>query len=184
MKNKTFFKQFIKGLVVTTVFAVSLFAGSGTAHAQDSGICNIIFDQNQLFPVVLTQNNINIQPGLATVDMNKLNVGHDPEAIKAYMQQIAPQYGVDWKLVYAIGVYESGNYNSSLARYSNNFFGRKANSTSWMSYNTAQEGIQDQFKYVKEHYINNGLDTPQKMNHIYCEGNTWQYKVQFIMDTI
>jgi hypothetical protein len=185
-------KQFInqktkKPYIFSFVFAVFsllvLFAPIESAKAYDSGSL-IAFDHNQYFPFSLMAKKTEVDPGISQVDMNKVNIDHDPEAIKAYMQQIAPEYGVDWKLVYAIGAYESGHYKSNLAKYNNNFFGRKATSTTWMRYDSAEEGIRNQFVYIKERYINKGLDTPAKMNRIYCEGDTWQYKVQYIMDNI
>ncbi|MEI6040201.1 MAG: glucosaminidase domain-containing protein [Candidatus Berkelbacteria bacterium] len=173
--NKTFISILI-ALVFVTI------GSTNTAQAKSLINYNINFDKTQPFLLTFTSQKTEVKPGLSQEDMNKVNIDHDPEAIKAYMKQIAPEYGVDWKLVYAIGAYESGYYKSSLAQYNNNFFGRKATSTTWMKYNSAEEGIRDQFLYVKEHYIDRGLDTPAKMNHIYCEGNTWQYMVQSIMD--
>ncbi len=172
-------KQSILALVLFTILIV--FTPTQSAKAYD---VNSVLSLNtaQYFPFNIAPKPADVKPDVPQVDMNKVNIDHDPDAIKAYMQQIAPEYGVDWKLVYAIGAYESGYYKSSLAQYSNNFFGRKATSTTWMSYASAEEGIRDQFLYVKEHYLDRGLDTPAKMNHIYCEGDTWQYKVQYIMD--
>ena len=171
------------GLVILALIAV-LTGSTSSAHAEVTSGPKLVLNSTQAIPVILINNQIQIVPGLAQADMDKVNVDHDPEAIKTFIQQIAPEYGVDWKLIYAIGVYESGNYGSNLARYNNNFFGRKETSTTWRKYNTAEDGIRDEFIYVKEHYINNGLDTPAKMNHIYCVGTDWQYKVQFIMDTV
>jgi hypothetical protein len=171
------------GLVLAASIMVSI-GSVGLAHAQDNSGSNLIFNATQAFPIVLTNNQTQIVPGLAQAEMDEVNINHDPEAIKIFMQQIAPEYGVDWKLIYAIGVYESGNYSSDLARNNNNFFGRKESSTTWRSYDSAEDGIRDEFNYVKENYINNGLDTPAKMNHIYCQGSDWKYKVQFIMDTV
>jgi len=144
----------------------------------------IVFDQTNPWAIALGENKVAIQPGLAKVDMDKLNLDHNPEAIKAYIQQLGAEYDVDWKLVYAIGAYESGYFQSSLAQRNNNFFGRKANSSSWMSYDTAEEGIRNQFDYLKTRYLDKGMDTPAEMNRVYCEGDSWQYKVQFIMDSV
>jgi len=174
-------KMLTQAKTLGLLVAVLAMFGSGTAKAQD---VNLLANTNKLFAFNLILPSAQPQPPVPQVDMNKVNIEHDPEAIKAYMQQIAPEYGVDWKLVYAIGAYESGYYKSNLARNSNNFFGRKATSTTWRSWNTAEEGIRDQFVYLKTRYIDRGLDTPAKMNRVYCEGNTWQYKVQYIMNTL
>jgi hypothetical protein len=170
-------------LVLMALVSVST-SSLGIAKADSTAGPTFTFNGTQPLPIILTNNQIQIIPGLAQADMDKVNVDHDPEAIKTFMQQIAPEYGVDWKLIYAIGVYESGNYGSSLARNNNNFFGRKESSTTWRSYDSAEDGIRDEFTYVKKNYIDNGLDTPAKMNHIYCVGSDWKYKVQFIMDTV
>ena len=178
------FKNKLIGTIVAIVLALglSLFSSITPAKAATNFDATYVLDYHQAIPLILNCRKVEIMPGLAQVDLNKVNVDHDPEAIKTFIEQIAPEYGVDWKLVYAIGFYESGNYSSSLARNSNNFFGRKATSSTWMSYNTAEDGIRDQFVYMKTHYIDRGLDTPTKMNPIYCEGNTWQYMVQAIMN--
>lgn len=107
-----------------------------------------------------------------------------PDAMKAMIQEIAPEYGLDWKLVYAIGYYESGNYNSSLARRNLNFFGRKASSRTWAAWNTPEEAIRDQCAYLKEHYFDRGLNTPYEIGPIYCEGNTWAGKIISVMNRL
>lgn len=165
---------------------VIVFASIGLvkAYTENGYESTVAFDQTQPLPVVLNDRKTEIKPGLAKADIDKLNNEKDPEAIKAYIQEKADEYGIDWKLVYAIGAYESGYFKSSLAQRQNNFFGRKATNTTWMSWNTPQEGIDNQFEYLKTRYIDNGLDTPAEMNHIYCEGDTWQYKVQFIMNSV
>lgn len=187
-KNISLSRQFNKKpyLIVMLVVAfliMVVFTPGKPAKAFDNSNF-IAFNTFNFFPFSLNTKQTEINSGLSQEEMNKVNIDHDPEAIKAYMQQIAPDYGVDWKLVYAIGAYESGHYKSNLAQYNNNFFGRKATSTTWMRYNSAEEGIRDQFVYIKEHYIDRGLDTPAKMNRIYCEGNSWQYKVQYIMNQL
>lgn len=166
------------------LFVIFTFAFMGIVRANEQYKTTVVFDQTQNLPLALDNKQTEIQPGLAKADIDKLNIEHDPEAIKAYIREQAPKYGLDWKLVYAIGAYESGYYKSSLAQNNNNFFGRKETGTTWRKWNTAEEGIQDQLLYIKEHYVDNGLDTPAKMNHIYCEGNTWQYKVQAIMNSL
>ena len=113
-------------------------------------------------------------------DLNNL----DPEAIKGMMQAIAPEYGIDWKLVYAIGYHESGNYTSALARNQNNFFGRKARSGGYASWATPEEGIRDEFRYLKERYFDRGLTTPSSINRVYAEDGSWHYKVESVMASL
>jgi len=171
-------------MVVAILIVASAFTGVTQADTYDSYTPNIALDKNQANLLAINPRITEIKPGLAKADIDKLNVEHDPEAIKAYIQETAQKYDVDWKLVYAIGAYESGNYQSSLAQRNNNFFGRKATSSTWMQFDTAQEGIDNQFEYLKTRYIDQGLDTPEEMNHIYCEGDTWKYKVRSIMNSV
>ena len=176
-----------RGLVIalTAVLLVVILSGfAGLVQAADDTKTetNLVLDKNSPNLLVLKDAKTEIKPGLAKADIDKLNNEKDSEAIKAYIQEKADDYGMDWKLVYAIGAYESGYFKSSLAQRQNNFFGRKATSSTWMSWNTPQEGIDNQFEYLKTRYFDNGLDTPEEMNHVYCEGDTWKYMVRTIME--
>jgi len=187
--NKQLIKRFGRGILfaLTAVFvAVILIAASAVVQAADDTHkeINVALDATQPLPVIAIDKTIEIKPGLAKADLDKLNNEKDPEAIKAYIRQKADDYNIDWKLVYAIGAYESGYFKSNLAQSQNNFFGRKATSSTWMSWETPQEGIDNQFEYLKTRYFDRGLDTPEEMNHVYCEGDTWKYKVRYIMDTV
>jgi len=134
--------------------------------------------------LVAPSQTVNLITVPSRLDQTNATRALDPQAIKALMQEIAPEYGVDWKLVYAIGAYESGNYNSSLARRNYNFFGRKASSRTWMKYATPEDAIHNQFAYLKTKYFDRGLNTPAKIGPVYCEGNTWASKVTSIMRTL
>lgn len=126
----------------------------------------------------------NIQVGKSKIDLEKLGLSHDPIEIKVLIQETAPKYGVDWRLVYAIGYLESGNFNSSLARTQNNFFGRKASSGTYASWSSTVEAINNQCEYLKTRYIDRGMVTPYQMNRVYAEGNTWGAKVTSIMSSL
>jgi hypothetical protein len=144
----------------------------------------IKFDQTSPNVLVADNKTISIISAPSRIAVSDGTRGLNPEAIKALMREIAPEYGVNWKLVYAIGYYESGNYNSSLARRNYNFFGRKASSRTWMKYDDPESAIRDQFTYLKEHYFDRGLNTPAKIGPIYCEGNTWASKITVVMNTL
>lgn len=137
-------------------------------------------------PTLLTDpvQTVNVPVGLSRDEIEKLGLSHDPQEIKMLIQQIAPQYGLDWRMVYAIGYLESGNFNSSLARRQNNFFGRKASSGTYASWPNTIEAITNQCEYLKTHYLDRGLKTPQEMNRVYAEGNTWGTKVQSIINSL
>lgn len=197
MKNIiTYIEQFIqrlnqkygKGLVIATTASlmVVIFIGlAGLVQAADDTKTEttIVLNTTTANPLVLTDAKTVIKPGLAVADIDKLNNERDPEAIKAYIQEKADEYGIDWKLVYAIGAYESGYFKSGMAVNQNNFFGRKATSTTWMSWETPQQGIDNQFEYLKTRYFDKGMDTPEEMNRVYCEGDTWKFKVRSIMES-
>lgn len=113
-------------------------------------------------------------------DLNNL----DPEAIKGMMKFYSEKYGIDWKLVYAIGYHESGNFTSSLARNQNNFFGRKAGSGGYASWNSPEEGIENEFVYLKTRYFDNGLNTPASINRVYAEDMSWHNAVESVMNQL
>jgi len=188
IKNKRKFnsriKRGIQARFMVLLFIAIALGTMGLAKANQNYETSAVLSigHNGLMPISLQNEKTEIKPGLAKADIDKLNNEKDPEAIKAYIQEKAQEYNMDWKLVYAIGAYESGYFKSNLAQSQNNFFGRKATSTTWMKFDTPQEGIDNQFEYLKTRYIDKGMDTPAEMNHVYCEGNTWQFKVQYIMD--
>ena len=182
---KTLGRRLSTALTVALI-ALTFTGLAGLVQAADDtkAETSLALDINNPSLLVLNDAKTEIKPGLAKADIDKLNIEKDPEAIKAYIQEKADDYGVDWRLVYAIGAYESGYYKSSLAQRQNNFFGRKATSTTWMSWETPQEGIDNQFEYLKTRYIDRGMDTPEEMNAVYCEGDTWKYMVRNIMANV
>ena len=131
--------------------------------------------------LIVPNRTVSIAVGRSNDDLRVAGLKHDPFSIKVLIQEYAPKYGVDWRLVYAIGYLESGNFNSSLARNQNNFFGRKARSGGWASWSTPAEAIRNQFEYLRTRYIDRGMDTPYEMNAVYAESPTWGAKVTGIM---
>lgn len=136
-------------------------------------------------PLVLTEpdQTVNIPVGMSRYALAQKGLAYDPQEIKLAIQEIAPEYGIDWKFVYAIGWIESG-YNSSLARRNYNFFGRKAGRGVYARWSDPESAIRDQFSYLKTHYFDRGLDSPYEIGPIYCEGNTWAGKVTSVMNTL
>lgn len=168
---------------IALVIAIFTLIPVGTAKNKtfDS---RISLNTSSASPLVLNDKKVEIVDGIANVDMATLNENPNPEMIKLYMKTIASEYGVDWKLVYAIGYHESGNYNSSLAQRNNNYFGRKAGSGGYASWATPEEGIRNQFAYLNDKYFARGLNTPAKINPVYAEDSSWQIKVQSVMNTL
>jgi len=145
---------------------------------------HVVLNTGDVNPLSVATAKTEILPGIAKDDIDRLNQTADPELVKKLMQELAPEYGIDWKLVYAIGYHESGNYSSSLARRNNNFFGRKASSSGYASWSTPEEGIRNQFEYLKTRYFDRGLTTPESMNPVYAEDGSWKYAVRSVMNTL
>lgn len=133
-------------------------------------------------PIVLADRTVNAISVPSRDEIDEATFGLDPEAIKALMQEIGTEYNIDWRLVYAIGYHESGNYSSHLARAQFNFFGRKANSSSYASWDNPEDAIRNQFEYLQTRYFDRGLNTPAKINPVYAEDPTWHYRVEAVMN--
>ena len=173
----------IKQLFITSFISASiLFAFAGTAYAQTAEYdTKVTLDAAQAVPVEIGTKKTEISLGIAQEDIRQLNTNPTPEMIQNFMKTIASEYGVDWKLVYAIGYHESANYNSSLAQRNNNYFGRKASSGGYASWSTPEDGIRNQFTYLKTRYFDRGLTTPATINPVYAEDSSWQFKVESVM---
>jgi len=182
-KNQNKLSLGILVLKIATVIAIFALIPVGTAKSQTYKT-RVSFNQEKPFPITLADNQVQVSQGIAKADIDRLNETADPELVKKLMQELAPEYGVDWKLVYAIGYHESGNYSSTLARNNNNFFGRKASSTGYASWSTPEEGIRNQFEYLKTRYFDRGLTTPETINPVYAEDGSWKYAVQGVMNTL
>ena len=170
-------------LKFTPVIAIFALIPMGTAKNEVFN-SRISLNTNSQISLVITEPKTELQPGIAKADIDRLNETADPELVKKFMQEIAPAYGVDWRLVYAIGYHESGNYSSSLARRNNNFFGRKASSAGYAAWSTPEEGIRNQFEYLKTRYFDRGLTTPETINPVYAEDGSWKYAVRSVMNTL
>jgi len=138
-------------------------------------------------PLVLEDKTTNVLAVPSRAEVKDATFGLDPEAMKALMQEIGQEYNaggynVDWRLVYAIGYHESGNYSSQLARAQFNFFGRKAHSGGYASWSDPEEAIRNQFDYLQTRYFDRGLTTPAKINPVYAEDPTWHYRVEAVMN--
>ena len=95
----------------------------------------------------------------------------------------AKEYEIDYKLVYAIAVLETGNFTSNLWINHNNPGGMRT--TDWLSFNSQFEGIMAMTRNIRNNYYNLGLDTPEKMESKYCpDGSSWASKVRNIMNDL
>lgn len=170
--------------MVSVFFVFALLPMGGIKTERQTYQTGVKLDTNHSFALVSQEIKVDISTGRSRVELKELGLSHDPAEIKILIQEIAPSYGVDWRLVYAIGYHESGNYNSSLARRQNNFFGRKASSGGYASWSTPEEGIRNQFEYLKSRYFDRGLDTPVEINRVYAEDPGWYYRVESVMNTL
>jgi len=173
-------KIILASLAVLTLMTVYFGVANGQNAAYET---QISFDKNEMNPLVLKDKKVEIVAGLSNEDKVKLD-NRDPEAIKILMQSLSPEYGVDWKLVYAIGYHESANFNSYLAESKNNFFGRKAVGGGYAQWSSAEEGIRNEFEYLKRRYFDIGLNTPAKINPVYAEDPKWHIKVETVMNKL
>lgn len=176
----------IKNLLITSFVLVSIIFSTITVAKAESQKydTNIVLKSGDLNLLSINDKKTEIVAGISNEDMNALNQNPTPEMIQRFMRSIAPEYNIDWKMVYAIGYHESGNYGSSLARSNNNYFGRKANSSSYASWSTPEEGIRNQFEYLKTRYIDKGMTNPAEINPVYAEDSGWHYKVESVMASL
>lgn len=176
----------IKKMLQLALILLTIFVGSTSiVHAQNQKIeTNIVLNKDGGQLLTINPKKTEIVVGISNADMADFNQNPTPEKIKQFMMTVAPEYGVNWKMVYAIGYHESGNYNSSLAQRNHNYFGRKATSNGYASWSTPEEGIRNQFEYIRDHYLSRGLDTPAKINPVYAEDSSWHFKVEAVMNSL
>lgn len=176
------FPVLIKLMPLIILLGLIPFAKSQTEKS--SFKTNLKFNPNSPEVLVLADREVKVTQSPSRAEVADGLDSMDREVLKAYMQDLGQKYGVDWRLVYAIGYLESGNYTSSLARNQYNFFGRKASSGTYASWSSPEEAIQNQFEYLKTRYIDRGMNTPYEMNRVYAEGNTWGANVSGIMNSL
>jgi hypothetical protein len=163
---------------------LSIFIITPFALPHQTYLTTVKLDTNNPFVLSEPDKTVNIPIGNSRYELERRGLAHDPEEIKLLIQEIAPEYGLDWRLVFAIGYLESGNFNSSLACRQNNFFGRKASSGVYASWPDVETAIRNQFEYLNTRYIARGMETPYEMNHVYAESDTWGAKVTGIMNSL
>lgn len=80
---------------------------------------------------------------------------------------MAQDYSVDWRLAVAISMHETGKYTSKAFKELNNVGGMMCNS-GLREYTTLEEGIEAFVSNLKYNYIDEGLDTIEKIQPKYC----------------
>ena len=93
--------------------------------------------------------------------------------------EVANKYGLDYRLLPAISVIESGGGKSLFRAYNAWGYGK-------YSFNSFEEGIEIVGKGLKEGYIDKGRVTPAQIAPIYCPPNAtnWARSVQKFMNEI
>lgn len=93
--------------------------------------------------------------------------------------EVANKYGLDYRLLPAIAVMESGGGKSLFRSYNAWGYGK-------YSFNSFEEGIEIVGKGLKEGYIDKGRVTPAQIAPIYCPPNAtnWARSVQKFMNEI
>ena len=83
------------------------------------------------------------------------------------IKRVAEKYGMDWKLAVAISKHETGNYTSEAFKEKNNVGGMMC-SSGLISYSTLDDGVEAFVSNLKYNYIDEGLDTIEKIQPKYC----------------
>jgi len=78
------------------------------------------------------------------------------------------KYKVNAFLVAAICIHESGNGTSEVCRKFNNVAGLMIEGTSFMNFETVDKSIEKTFEILKKYYIDEGLDSIDKIQPKYC----------------
>ncbi len=86
------------------------------------------------------------------------------EPYSTYMVEVADKYNIDYRLIPAIAMKESGGGNAS-RQSSYNAWGFENGRTNFESWNQAIDNVG---KTLKERYIAKGMDTPDKMMAVYA----------------
>lgn len=94
-------------------------------------------------------------------------------------------YQLDFYLVYAIAIHETGWFTSNLFVNHNNPGGIKTNG-GWAHYNSKFEGIISMCSLLKNYYINMNLTTPELIGKKYCPdtASDWTLKVNQLMNQL
>lgn len=170
--------------LASVVFLFTLIPFGGYPFERPVYQTTIQFSENGVIPLNLPEKVVKVETGCSRIDVETGCQNYDPETFKSLMKEYGEQFGIDWKLVFAIGYHESGNFTSHLARTNNNFFGRKAAGGGYASWSTPQEGIRNQFEYLKTRYFDRGLTTPASINRVYAEDGSWHYAVESVMNAL
>lgn len=155
-----FFIGFVCGLVYSNLFICSdLIAKAETSENKEV----IQIDQEEE-KSLKTQKNAELE---SLEKIEELSNECTLDEVSCKIKKVAQDYDVDWRLAVAISKHETGNYTSKAFKELNNVGGMMCNS-GLREYTTLEEGIEEFVSNLKYNYIDEGLDTIEKIQPKYC----------------
>lgn len=135
--------------------------------------------------IALNMKSPSVKPGKVTTELIIVGIDYQPFEINTYDDMIeywCMVYDVDSNLAIAIARLETGHYTSEIFLECNNF-GGMLGSKGFMKFRNSMEGCEAFVGMLKYGYIDQGLDTPEKMQPKYCPVNPqWSTLVRRLMN--
>lgn len=135
--------------------------------------------------IALNMKSSSVKPGKVTTELIIVGIDYQPFEINTYDDMIeywCMVYDVDSNLAIAIARLETGHYTSEVFTECNNF-GGMLGSKGFMKFRNSMEGCEAFVGMLKYGYIDQGLDTPEKMQPKYCPVNPqWSTLVRRLMN--
>lgn len=161
-----------------------------TKHAQNTSLLKPISALVVILTIMLTLNGVAngmsppAQPEKIITEPIIVSIDYQPFEINTYDDMIeywCMVYEVDSNLATAIARLETGHYTSEVFIECNNF-GGMTGSKGFMEFRNSMEGCEAFVEMLKYGYIDQGLDTPEKMQKKYCPVNPrWSSLVRRLM---
>lgn len=135
--------------------------------------------------IALNMKSSSVNPGKVTTELIIVDIDYHLFEISTYDDMIeywCMVYDVDSNLAIAISRLETGHYTSEVFTECNNF-GGMIGSKGFMKFRNSMEGCEAFVGMLKYGYIDQGLDTPEKMQPKYCPVNPqWSTLVRRLMN--
>lgn len=177
IKSKTFLKLiFIIILIVSLLYNIKLDKIIQTQN-EDIQVLN-----NEI--IVLNDELINLENEIIELDKNFIDKVSNLTTEEMFLVG-CEIYQLDFNLIYAIAIHETGWFTSDLfVKYNNPGGIRTGNG--WVHYNSKFEGIISMCSLLKNYYINMELTTPELIGKKYCPdtASDWAFKVNQLMNEL
>jgi len=118
--------------------------------------------------------------------LQKYNSAMEPhKEVAQKIVEISDRYGLDWRLLTAIAQQES-NLGKKMPEGCNNAWGYGIHSRGTLCFDTWEEGIETVAKGLKKKYLDQGLDTPEKIMAKYTplSSGSWANGVNQFLDEL